>query len=523
MSSPGRKKRVRFSNDFKDESDDFNDEMEDFVVSDEDAIDDPQLANILAKTLAEMLQLPTEQLIPVVKSAFRRLDLHDLGVSPEYQEHEIFQKIDQEQPQLEEILHSRLTESDMKKCLILWRQWKTLPENSKDWWQTSQEIREILSTRQHSTLERARFLEEEERRLASMTPAYTDLKIKILDLNAPDDIKAKLLSMYRTMQIYPEDSSFYSSLREEIEWSIRLPYQERAVDPHMGLNNTKLNQFYCKVQQELDNELYGMHEVKQKLLHILNDRRSSKDSCGRNLLLCGPPGTGKTQIGKVLAKILGKKFIKVSAASLDHSAIKGSNKVYVGSEPSIFLQSMASVKSNNPIVMIDEAEKMDQKAQQAMIHVSDPSDNMNFQDGYLKNNYHDLSNIFFIFNANSTEGMDEAFLDRLDVIEVPNYDLEEKAVIFMDYMLPKALETVGMSINSLFLDPNTVKKFIFEFCNMGLRSVEQKIKNLVGRVNMYRSVVLKNGKLGKLDLGYSIPNFSLPLDVNYELLCVLAN
>lgn len=506
-------------------------EFNDFIVRDDcysesvedDRLQPGQLANLIAECLSKTLNQPVDQLLPSIKMAFRKLDMTAENIKPDYQDAymDLTERLDSQIPNLEKIVTSRLTQSDKQECLILWRQLQTCQENSKEWWDVTREIVNILLTRQHHDVAKAEYLEREEKRLSQMTPDFSDLKTKILELQGPDEVKAKLLSMYRTMMSYPEDSTYRNSLREEIEWTIRLPYDECLEDPHVKMNNSQLNQFYCQVRKELDQELYGMEEVKQKLLHILNDRRSSKDRCGRNLLLCGPPGTGKTQIGKVLARVLGKKFIKISAAGLDSAAIKGSNKVYVGSEPSVFLQSLAAVGTNNPVVMIDEAEKMDQKAQQAMIHVSDPADNMNFQDGFLKNGYHDLSRILFICNTNSVEGMDPAFLDRFDVLYIPGYNLSEQEIIFERYMLPKAIRTVGLPDNSITVESSVLKRFLSESTDLGLRTMERKIKNLVGRINMYQNVVLKNGKIGKLDLGYHIPKFRLPINIDYDLLCQL--
>ncbi|GAH14051.1 unnamed protein product [marine sediment metagenome] len=129
------------------------------------------------------------------------------------------------------------------------------------------------------------------------------------------------------------------SLREEIEWGLKMPYQKTdGNDKTVTMNNKQLNRYFCNIRKKLDKELYGMNKVKDRILHILNDRRTSENSCGRNLALVGVPGTGKTKIFKVLGKILNKKFAKISAGALDSAALKGSNKVWQGSEPSIILQ-----------------------------------------------------------------------------------------------------------------------------------------------------------------------------------------
>ena len=110
------------------------------------------------------------------------------------------------------------------------------------------------------------------------------------------------------MNTYPTDSTNYNSLREEIEWSIRLPYEKREIEPYVKMKGAELNNFYQDIRRKMDKELYGMDKVKNRIIHILNDRRSSADACGRNIALCGPSAVGKSEICKVLAKILNKKF-----------------------------------------------------------------------------------------------------------------------------------------------------------------------------------------------------------------------
>ena len=426
------------------------------------------------------------------------------------------QEMENEIPTIEKIMKSNITKMEKKNCLRLFEQMSCAEDTNAEYFRLIDSINEILTKGKMYTKEEIHFLEKEENKLKNMYVSNDTIKTKILKLQADDKIKSKILSMYEEMLTYPQDSSMYSSLREEIEWSIRLPYQKREVDPYVNMNNTDLNRFYCEVRRELDKELYGMEKVKDRIIQVLNDRRSSADACGRNIFLVGGVGLGKSQVCKVLAKILQKKFAKISGASIDTAAIKGSNKVWIGSEPSLLLQILANLKTNNALVMVDEADKMDIKCQQAFLHVTDASDNKEFQDNYLKNFSHDLSRIMFIFTGNTTEGLDPAFLDRLDIIYVDEYDNDEKVQIFKNYMLPKMLLNVGLKKNDIVV-PDTVIKRLFEEKKIGLRSIEKLIKNIVGKVNMYRNTVLPDGSLGDMMLSYKIPNFKLPLKIDQKL------
>jgi len=430
---------------------------------------------------------------------------------------ELQREIEDEKPTIEKIMRSNITKMDKKTCLRLYEQLSCAEDTNAEYFRIIDNINEILKKGELYTKEEIRFLEGEENKLKNMYVSNDTLKTKILKLEADDKIKAKILSMYEEMLTYPSDSSTYSSLREEIEWSIRLPYQKREIEPYVSMNNSELNRFYCEVQKMLDEELYGMKKVKERILHVLNDRRSSGDSCGRNIVIAGNVGVGKSAICKVLAKILNKKFAKISAAALDSAAIKGSNKVYLGSEPSMILQILASLKTNNALIMIDEVDKVDKKCQHALLHVSDAADNQEFQDNYLKNFTHDLSKVMFVFTLNNIEELDPALLDRFDIIYVDDYTNEEKLQIFKNYMLPKTLINLGMKKTDIVVSDAAIKKLLEEK-NVGLRSIDKIIKDIVGKVNMYRNSILSDGTLGNMTLSYKIPNFKFPLKIDYKLL-----
>ena len=452
------------------------------------------------------------------KNKFKDSDLNDT----EKDEYEKIQKeLDEEIPTIQKIMNSNITKADKKTCLKLFEQFHNSDSCSTEYYRLIDSINEILLKSKMYTKEEIQFLEDEEEKLRQVFVSNDTLKTKILKLEADATIKSRLLSMYEEMMTYPTDSSNHNALREEIEWSIRLPYQKREVDAYVSMDNKSLNKFYCDIRKKLDEELYGMDKVKDKIIQILNDRRSSGDSCARNLCMCGPPGVGKTEICKVLSRVLNKKFAKISAGALDSAAIKGTNRVWTGSEPSIVLQILAKLKTNNPVIAFDEIDKLGDTsqgklAQHALLHLSDPDDNEEFQDNYLKNFSHDLSKIFFIYIMNNPDCLDEALRDRFDIMEVEEYTNDDKLHIFKNFMLPKALTKIGMNKKDIVVNDAVIKELLTRK-NMGLRTVKKIIKDLVGKVNMYRNVLLSDGTTGSLKLDYSIPNFKLPLKVDSKV------
>lgn len=507
--------------------------LDDFIVDDEEVGENvylPGVSNIQSKlisSLSKKLKIHSKVIKPIIENVFYEIDLEDenfpeISLEKRSEYLEICQEMENEIPDENKIMKSNLTRKDKKFCLKLWNQLQTIEEYSNEYFQIIERINNLIEKSKFYTKKEIEFLEKEEEKLKKNYVDDTDLKNKILNLQAESYIKSKLLKMYDQMMTYPVDSSTHTSLKEEIEWSIRLPYQKREVDSYVKMNNSQLNEFYSNLLKQFDKELYGMEKVKERIIHILNDRRSSGDECGRNICLVGNPGVGKTQICKVLAKLLDKKFAKISAGALDSAAIKGSNRVWSGSEPSIILQNLATLKTNNAIIQFDEIDKLGDTpqgklAQHALLHVSDPSDNREFQDNYLKNFSHDLSKVLFIYCMNNIDCIDDALKDRLDIIYIDDYNNNDKFFIFKNYMLPKTLTNLGLNKKDIIVTDSAIKKFLDEK-EIGLRTLEKIIKDLVSKINMYKNSILSNGTLGDLKLSYSIPNFKIPLKIDYEML-----
>ena len=427
----------------------------------------------------------------------------------------LINEMEYEIPTIPKILNAFITKADKKKCLRLYDQLSCHEVYSNDYYRVIDSINDILRNA-YSSQEEVNLLEKEEDRLRSIYLEPDNLKNQILKLNANTEIKAKLLSQYEQMMTYPPDSSFHLSLREEIEWALKLPYEKSVTNNLENASNLEVNKYFTWVKQQLDVELYGMDDVKQRIIQILNDRRTSGNACGRNLALVGPPGVGKTAICKVLGKILGKRFAKISSAALDKASIKGHNKVWTSSEPSIILQIMADLKTNDALIMFDEIDKVDKEIQHALLHVSDTADNKEFQDNYLKNFSHDLSKIFFVYCMNSDTCLDEELKDRFDIVYLNDYNIEEKVQISKNFMLPKALTSIGMNKGDVCIPDPVMIKYL-ESKNVSLRTMERTIKSIIGKINLYRSVVLKDGTTGNLKLPFTINKFKLPLRVDEKL------
>ncbi len=437
--------------------------------------------------------------------------------------------IEDEIPNIPRIYKANITEMDKMKCTKLYDQLQNIEPFTAEYDNKVTEINNILRKGNRYTKEEIKQLEEEAKKLKLLATTPDDLEDRILKLDADTSIKAIIYGQYLEMLAHEVGSQTYNSIREEIDWSVRLPHNKSHETTDLSdLSSSELNNYYQHFLKLMDEELYGMMNIKIKMLHIINDRRKSGNGCGRNIAIVGPPGTGKTAIGSAMAKVMGLPFEKISMGGMDDASIfKGSDRVWNSSSPSIVLQILSRIKSSSGLIMFDELDKLGEtpkgrEVQYTLLHISDYIHNKEFRDNYLNKYSHDFSKLLFVFCANKTETLDSALLNRLDIIYTRAYTKEEKRTIITNHVLPKALNKVSMKPDQITFSNNALDKLILSsISDPGIRTIEKIVKEVVGKINMYDSVMLDDGTIGALYLGYTIPYFKLPLVIDVKLLDAL--
>lgn len=289
------------------------------------------------------------------------------------------------------------------------------------------------------------------------------------------------------------------------EYPVAMNYAEFLVDlPWRDF--TKDNFDLKRARKILDKDHYGLEKVKDRIIEYLAVLKLKKDMKGPILCLYGPPGVGKTSLGRSIAKALNRKYVRMSLGGVhDEAEIRGHRKTYVGALPGKIIQNIKRAKSSNPVFILDEIDKVNSDFRgdpsSALLEVLDPEQNSTFMDNYLEVEY-DLSKILFIATANSLDSIHPALRDRMEIIELTGYTLEEKVQIAKKHLIPKQKKEHGLKTKDMAIDGNAVKKVVEDYTReSGVRNLERKIGTVIR--NVAKSIALEeeyNNKIKEKDV-----------------------
>jgi len=267
------------------------------------------------------------------------------------------------------------------------------------------------------------------------------------------------------------------------DYSVQINYLELILD--LPWNDfTKDNFDLKRAQRILEKDHYGLDKVKRRIIEYLAVLTLKKDMKAPILCLVGPPGVGKTSLGKSIAKSLGRKYVRMSLGGIrDEADIRGHRKTYIGAMPGRIIQSIKKANASNPVFVLDEIDKVGNDFRgdpsSALLEVLDPEQNSTFNDHYVEVDY-DLSRVMFIATANSLSSIQPALLDRMEIIEVNGYTIEEKIEITKRHLLPKQREQHGLKSKDILLKTSVIEKVIEDYTReSGVRGLEKKIGSLV--------------------------------------------
>lgn len=302
------------------------------------------------------------------------------------------------------------------------------------------------------------------------------IREEIEKVGMPEDVLKTAKEELERLELIPDSSPEYNVARTYLTWLIELPWK-KSTDDNIDIAASK---------KILEKDHYGLEKAKERILEFLAVRKLKPSYDGTILCLAGPPGVGKTSLGKSIAASLGRTFYRFSLGGMrDEAEIKGHRRTYVGAMPGKIIQALKRVEVNNPVIMLDEIDKIGKSFQgdpaSALLEVLDPEQNSTFIDNYLDIPF-DLSKVLFIATANYINDIPEALLDRMEVIELSGYTLEEKVAITTKWIIPRQLKKHGLAKSDFSLSLNVIKKIIADYAREpGVRVLEQHIAKLCRR------------------------------------------
>ncbi|MDY4937028.1 MAG: endopeptidase La [Candidatus Onthovivens sp.] len=330
--------------------------------------------------------------------------------------------------------------------------------------------------REYILREKMRIIKEE----LNDDPELTDqenINKKLEEGNYPPNIKQKIKEEIKRFNMMPQASLEASLIKNYIDIMFSIPWDEKTVD-NDDLNN---------VQHILDEDHYGLDKVKKRIIEYLAVKQKTGNLKAPILCFYGPPGVGKTSLGRSIARALGRKFVKSSLGGVsDEAEIRGHRRTYVGSMPGRIIQGMRKAKTTNPVFLLDEIDKIGSSYKgdpsSALLEVLDPEQNFAFNDNYIEEPY-DLSNVLFICTANYLGNIPEPLRDRLELIEVNSYTLIDKMHIAKEHLIKKEMDANGLKDSDIQFEDDALAYIIERYTReAGVRELERKISSICRRV-----------------------------------------
>lgn len=304
-----------------------------------------------------------------------------------------------------------------------------------------------------------------------------DYRKKVTEAMMPEKIEEEVLKQLGRLERMHPDSSESSMLRSYMDWMVDLPWSKKTND-NLDVNNAK---------KVLDDDHYDLTKVKDRILEFLAVRSLKNEIKGPILCLAGPPGVGKTSLGRSIAKAMGRSYQRVALGGLkDEAEIRGHRRTYVGALPGKIIQAMKQAKTKNPVIVLDEIDKLGSDFRgdpsSAMLEVLDPEQNSSFKDNYINADF-DLSEVLFIATANVVENIPAALKDRMEMIYIPGYTENDKLLISKAHLIKRQIEQNGLKPSQITFTEEGIKTLIAGYTReAGLRNLEREIGSVCRKV-----------------------------------------
>ena len=322
---------------------------------------------------------------------------------------------------------------------------------------------------------------------------FADLETQIRKKSLPKHVEDRTLRELRKLRKMPPMSPEFTVARNFVDWIVSIPWTERT-DEVLDVAHARTI---------LDADHYGLEEVKDRILDFIAVMSLVGRLDGQILCLVGPPGVGKTSLGRSIARALGRKFVRMALGGVrDEAEIRGHRRTYIGSMPGRIIQAMRRAEVINPVILLDEVDKLGQDFRgdpaAALLEVLDPEQNTTFNDNYLEVDY-DLSQVLFITTANSLAGIPEALRDRMEILRIAGYLDHEKMAIARQYLLPRQIDANGLKKEEVAVEPDVLMTIMRGYTReAGVRELERRIARVARKLARKRAESPADGVAGSI-------------------------
>ena len=441
---------------------------------------------------------------------------------------EVRSELERSEPNIIELFKTPLLVEDRAKLCQQYEVYKTHIPNTEEWLEARTRYNFLFRNYKQGYKEYCKFTDEEHLRMKeeekelSSYDSELSIKYKILNLNASKSNKAIIYRRYEELLALQHHNEEYSKIKHWLKWAVNIPHdniKEAKVD--------NINEFITKASQKLDEELFGMENVKEQILLYISAKLMNPNMRRSNLGLVGPPGVGKTAIARMIAKVMEWGFEQISFGGMDKpDFLKGHEYTYIGAQPGVIVKSLKQMGHKNGVIFLDELDKAAEHPdiRAALLHLVDQSQNFDFKDNFLGEISIDLSKIWYVGSMNKIPE-DQALADRWWIIKVNGYTKQEKVHIVEDYLIPKAMKNIGIDKNNIEFDKSIISYLIDKVCKpeeKGVRSIEKYIFDIISKIHF---IVTHQDDKGKLPFRTSFQidyKLSYPVKVDRKILEILS-
>ena len=335
----------------------------------------------------------------------------------------------------------------------------------------------VKSQRDYFLREQVRAIHRELGDSDDRTQEFEEYRTRIKKAKMPKDAEDESAKQLKRLEQMHPDSAESGVIRTYLDWLVDMPWSKASKDS-LDIQAAK---------KTLNAGHYGLEKIKDRILEHLSVRKLNPKMKGPILCFVGPPGVGKTSLGKAIAKAMNRKFVRISLGGIrDEAEIRGHRRTYIGALPGRILQGLKTCQTNNPVFMMDEIDKIGSDFRgdpsSGLLEVLDPEQNSAFSDHYLNLSF-DLSKVMFILTANLTDTIPSALLDRMEIINLSGYTNEEKIIIAEKYLIPRQFRENGLKLKQIRFKPGSIEQIISEYTSeAGVRNLEREIGSICRKI-----------------------------------------